>query len=88
LIALIINAHPLELSRTQTRQRPDGLALKKDQLIVQDLPVGRGQAHGAAERPCQSHDRHTDKSLLHDVKEPSAMLFARRIRFGRVIDGA
>ena len=29
----------------KTRQRPDGLALKKDQLIVQDLPVGRGQAH-------------------------------------------
>src|SRR5438132_6815520 len=42
LIALIINAHPWGVRRA--RQRPDGSALKKDQLIVQDLPVGRGQA--------------------------------------------
>ena len=60
----------------KTRQRPDGLALKKDQLIVQDLPVGRGQAHGPRVA-CRSIDRYTDKSLLHDVKEPNATLIER-----------
>ena len=45
LIVLIINAHPWGSGRSAAA---DGCALKKDQLIVQDLPVGRGQAHRAA----------------------------------------
>ena len=61
----------------KTRQRPDGLALKKDQLIVQDLPVGRGQAHGPRVA-CRSIDRYTDKSLLHDVNEQDAMRLRRQ----------
>ena len=39
---------PILLGARHARQRPDGSALKKDQLIVQDLPVGRGQTHRAA----------------------------------------
>jgi hypothetical protein len=76
LIVLIINAHPWGSGRSAAA---DGCALKKDQLIVQDLPVGRGQAHGAACAAMPIDDRYTDKSLLHDVNEPNAMHIRRRI---------
>ena len=81
LIVLIINAHPWGSGRSAAA---DGCALKKDQLIVQDLPVGRGQAHGPRVA-CRSIDRYTDKSLLHDVNEPmrNALLNALRNCLGR-----
>ena len=77
LIALIINAHPLELSGTQN-------SAASGRTGIEERPVDcarfacRARSGARATSGVPIDDRYTDKSLLHDVNEQDAMRLRRQ----------
>jgi hypothetical protein len=81
LIALIINAHPLELSSTQYSAAAGRTGIEERPVDCARFACRTRSGARGRKRPSRSVDRHTDKSLLHDVKEPKRHASSRRIRF-------